>query len=683
MPRINNSPKPNRPKKFKCPSVKKSQKYLITQDNQFIYAKYGDITANELKFFYYVISKLNSISDKDFELHEVPVSEILGEVLSHESEDNYTYIKNLCRSLSKRILEDETLVFDPVTNKKEEMFEVMAIFKRIQYLKRKAVICYQLNDCLKPYLLGLRKNFTQIPLQHILPIRSGYAIRIYQILLSELKQNKNETTRYLIELQDILCVPKSYYKWKDFKNNVLEPSLKEINATTDIVASYRTKKERQKITQIVFEICYKDLQKRKDQAKDKEQQRIQIEVIKPLTELVNKTLAYPTDPLDENAIIALVYRGMHEIKEVKGKLQVVLTLEEVNNPRKKQPLIISNAHQIEKLKAMHENYEKKFFTQNASKILKNKDGSGLAFSQQIQENLKKRNEEDKPKTTPNTKAMAMIEKIKKRNVADLFSNNTQEDSPNQWKFFSLIPIERTCMPTKDLSKLIEKLNHEKNNAIKNGIYHLIQIKFSYNSNRIEGSSLTYEQTAHIFDKSALITEKNENIRLDDIFETINHFECVNYLLESYKEPLSLEYLKTLHKILKNNCSDEIIGGFKKHPNFVGDSATTRPQLVESELTNLLQRYHSLIATSLENIIDFHVAFEKIHPFSDGNGRVGRLVMFKECLKNNIMPFIIENEHKAFYYRGIREYHNTKGYLKDTILQSQDNFNEMVSYFFSK
>ncbi|GAA8632362.1 Fic family protein [Helicobacter pylori] len=239
------------------------------------------------------------------------------------------------------------------------------------------------------------------------------------------------------------------------------------------------------------------------------------------------------------------------------------------------------------------------------------------------------------------------------------------------------------MPTKDLSKLIEKLNHEKKNAIKNGIYHLIQIKFSYNSNRIEGSSLTYEQTAHIFDKSALITEKNENIRLDDIFETINHFECVNHLLESYKEPLSLEYFKTLHKILKNNCSDEVIGGFKKHPNFVGDSVTTRPQLVEKELTNLLQRYHSLTATNLENIIDFHVAFEKIHPFSDGNGRVGRLVMFKECLKNNIMPFIIENEHKAFYYRGIREYHKTKGYLKDTILQSQDNFNEMVSYFFSK
>lgn len=438
MPKINNEPKPNkRPKKFKRPSVKKSQKYLITQDNRFIYAKYGDTTANELKFFYYVISKLNSISDKDFELHEVPISEILGEVLDHENLDaNYLYIKNLCRSLSKRILEDETLVFDPVTNKKEEMFEVMAIFKRIQYLKRKAVICYQLNDCLKPYLLGLRKNFTQIPLQHILPIRSGYAIRIYQMLLSELKQNRNKVTRYLIELQDVLCVPKSFYAWINFKRRVLEPSIKEINATTDIIASYTTKKQRQKITEIVFEICYKDLQKRKDQAKAKEQQRIQIEVIKPLTELKDKTLAYPTDPLDENAIIALVYRGMHEIKEVKGKLQVVLTLEEANNPRKKQPLIISNAHQIEKLKAMHENYEKKFFTQNASKILKNKDGKGTAYIQQIQENLKKRKEEEKAietKATPTTKAEAVsiLEKIKKRNVADLFSNNTQEDPPNQ------------------------------------------------------------------------------------------------------------------------------------------------------------------------------------------------------------------------------------------------------------
>ncbi|BAW52501.1 plasmid replication protein (plasmid) [Helicobacter pylori] len=432
MPKVNNEPKPKRPKKFKRPSVKKSQKYLITQDNRFIYAKYGDTTANELKFFYYIISKLNSINDKGFEACEIPINEILGEVLEHENLDaNYLYIKKICESLSKRYLLDETLSKDPETNREIERFISMPLFRFLEYTKGQATIKYQLNDCLKPYLLGLRKNFTQIPLQHILPIRSGYAIRIYQMLLSELKQNKNETTRYLIELQDVLCVPKSFYKWDNFKQRVLEPSLKEINATTDIVASYRTKKERQKITQIVFEICYKDLQKRKDQAKDKEQQRIQIEVIKPLTELKDKTLAYPTDPLDENAIIALVYRGMHEIKEVKGKLQVVLTLEEANNPRKKQPLIISNANQIEKLKAMHESYKKKFFTQNASKILKNKDGKGTAYIQQIQENLKKRNEEEQPKTTPDTKAMAMIEKIKKRNVADLFTNNTQEDPPNQ------------------------------------------------------------------------------------------------------------------------------------------------------------------------------------------------------------------------------------------------------------
>ncbi len=438
MPRINNEPKPNkRPKKFKRPSVKKSQKYLVTQDNRFIYAKYGDTTANELKFFYYVISKLNSISDKGFEACEIPINEILGEVLDHENLDaNYLYVKKLCESLSKRYLLDETLSIDPITNKEVDNFKTMPLFRFLQYTKGQATIKYQLNDILKPYLLGLRKNFTQIPLQHILPIRSGYAIRIYQMLLSELKQNKNETTRTLIELQDILCVPKSMYKWDNFKQRILEPSIKEINATTDIVAGYRPLKERQKIVKLEFEICYKDLQRRKDQAKDKEQQRIQVEVIKPLTELKDKTLAYPTDPLDENAIIALVYRGMHEIKEVKGKLQVVLTLEEANNPRKKQPLIISSANQIEKLKAMHENYEKKFFTQNASKILKNKDGKGSVYIQQIQENLKKRKEEEKAietKATPTTKAEAVsiLEKIKKRNVADLFSNNTQEDPPNQ------------------------------------------------------------------------------------------------------------------------------------------------------------------------------------------------------------------------------------------------------------
>ncbi len=458
MPKVNNEPKPKKPKKFKRPTLKKSQKYLVTQDNRLIYAKYGDTTANELKFFYYIISKLNSISDKGFEVCEVPISEILGEVLSHENLDaNYLYIKKLCKSLLGRYFIDETLSIDPETNKEVDKFLGMPMFKILEYTKGEATIKYQLNEYLKPYLLGLRKNFTQIPLQHILPIRSGYAIRIYQMLLSELKQNRNEIEMNLLYLQDVLCVPKSYYKWKDFKNNVLEPSIKEINATTDIIADYRPLKQRQKIVKLAFEICYKDLQRRKDQAKDKEQQRIQVEVIKPLTELVNKTLAYPTDPLDENAIIALVYRGMHEIKEVKGKLQVVLTLEEANNPRKKQPLIISNANQIEKLKAMHENYQKKFFTQNASKILKNKDGSGLAFSQQIQENLKKRKEEDKPKTTPNTKAMAIIEKIKKRNVADLFTNNTQEDPPNQWNFFHWSQLKgHACQLRNSVFESLEK-----------------------------------------------------------------------------------------------------------------------------------------------------------------------------------------------------------------------------------
>ncbi|GAA7470945.1 hypothetical protein ID1074_14730 [Helicobacter pylori] len=436
MPKVRSELNPKRPKKFKRPSLKKSQKYLITQDNRLIYAKYGDTTANELKFFYYVISKLNSISDKGFEACEIPINEILGDVLDHERMDHhYTYIKKLCESLSKRYLLDETLSIDPETNKEVDNFKTMPLFRFLEYTKGQATIKYQLNDCLKPYLLGLRKNFTQIPLQHILPINSGYAIRIYQMLLCELKQNRNETTRYLIELQDILCVPKSMYKWDNFKRNVLEPSLKEINATTDIVADYRPLKQRQKIVKLAFELCYKDLQRRKDQAKDKEQQRIQVEVIKPLTELKNKNLAYPTDPLDENDNIALVYRGMHEVKEVKGKLQVVLTLEEVSNPRKKQQLIIANASQVEKLKAMHERYEQKFFTQNASKVLKNKDGKGLANAQQIKENLKKRMEEDKtkqetpPTPTQNTKEIAKVESMKKT-LGGLFSNHIKKDPPN-------------------------------------------------------------------------------------------------------------------------------------------------------------------------------------------------------------------------------------------------------------
>ncbi len=421
MPRVRSELNPKRPKKFKRPSVKKSQKYLITQDNRLIYAKYGDMTANELKFFYYVISKLNPLNDKDFELCEMPTSEILGEVLDHESFENYTYIAKLCNSLLKRVFIDETRTIDPATNKEIHEFVGMPMFQKLKYKQGEALIYYQLNESLKPYLLGLRKNFTQIPLQRILPIKSGYAIRIYQMLLSELKQNRNEIEMNLLYLQDMLCVPKSFYAWIDFKRNVLEPSLKEINATTDIVASYRTKKQRQKITEIVFEICYKDLQKRKDQAKDKEQQRIQMEVIKPLAELKDKTLAYPTDPLDENAIIALVYRGMHEIKEVKGKLQVVLTLEEANNPRKKQPLIISNATQIEKLKAMHENYNKKFFTQNAPKILKNKDGKGSVYIQQIKENLKKRKEEE-------------ANKQETKDLGNLFQQHlTKKDPPNQWR----------------------------------------------------------------------------------------------------------------------------------------------------------------------------------------------------------------------------------------------------------
>ncbi len=450
MPRVRSELNPKRPKKFKRPSLKKSQKYLITQDNRLIHAKYGDMVANELKFFYYIISKLNPLNDKDFELCEMPTSEILGEVLDHESFENYTYIAKLCNSLLKRVFIDETRTIDPTTNKEIHEFVGMPMFQKLKYKQGEAIIKYQLNESLRPYLLGLKKNFTQIPLQHILPIKSGYAIRIYQMLLSELKQNRNEVEMELLYLQDVLCVPKSMYAWIDFKRNVLEPSLKEINATTDIVADYRPLKERQKIVKLEFQLCYKDLQRRKDQAKNKETQRIQAEVIEPLNELKNKTLAYPTDPLDENAISALVYRGMHEVKEVKGKLQVVLTLEEANNPRKKQQLILTNANQIEKLKAMQKQHEYKRLSKNKKLILEDKDGSGLAYAKQIKENFKKGKEEaktieNKPTPIKKNKAVNNAEKIKngtffkdkqeiesmKKTLGGLFTNHKQKDPPNQ------------------------------------------------------------------------------------------------------------------------------------------------------------------------------------------------------------------------------------------------------------
>lgn len=235
-------------------------------------------------------------------------------------------------------------------------------------------------------------------------------------------------------------------------------------------------------------------------------------------------------------------------------------------------------------------------------------------------------------------------------------------------------------------KLLETLQEEKSSNLKGGIYHKTQVRLTYNTNRIEGSKLSEEQTRYIYETNTLFTEKGENTaNIDDIIETVNHFQCFDYMLKIAKEPLSEEHIKEFHKILKTNTSDSKkewfnVGEYKLKPNVVGGIETSKPNEVEKDISQLLKNYNQKNNLEIFDIIDFHYEFEAIHPFQDGNGRVGRLIMFKECLKNNIVPFIIEDEFKFFYYRGLSEYPKIKGYLIDTCLSAQDNYMELMKYF---
>lgn len=235
-------------------------------------------------------------------------------------------------------------------------------------------------------------------------------------------------------------------------------------------------------------------------------------------------------------------------------------------------------------------------------------------------------------------------------------------------------------------RLLDRLLEEKAMKLKGCLYHQTQIKFAYNSNRIEGSRLSEAQTRYIYETNTISVEPNEVANVDDIIETINHFFCFDYMLAKADEELTEEMIKEFHRLLKRNTSDERkewfrIGDYKLRPNAVGDMKTTAPAKVTGEIQKLLMDYRNKKNVSLENIVDFHYRFEIIHPFQDGNGRVGRIIMFKECLKNDILPFIIDNEHKLFYYRGLNEYTREKGYLMDTCLSAQDQYEEMVSYFY--
>ncbi len=232
--------------------------------------------------------------------------------------------------------------------------------------------------------------------------------------------------------------------------------------------------------------------------------------------------------------------------------------------------------------------------------------------------------------------------------------------------------------------LLDVLKEEKQGQVRGGIYHKIQIELTYNSNHIEGSKLTHEQTRYIFETNT-IGINEFGIKVDDIIEATTHFRCIDEIIDNAKAPLSEKMIKHLHFILKTGTSDAkkdwfTVGDYKKLPNEVGGRETTLPEKVADEMKALLLEYNSKEEKTLNDIIEFHVRFECIHPFQDGNGRIGRLIMFKECLKYNIVPFIIEDNIKMFYYRGLNEWDREKGYLTDTCLSAQDKLKKYLDYF---
>jgi Fic family protein len=234
--------------------------------------------------------------------------------------------------------------------------------------------------------------------------------------------------------------------------------------------------------------------------------------------------------------------------------------------------------------------------------------------------------------------------------------------------------------------LLQHLQEEKRMKLKGGLYHQTQVKLAYNSNRIEGSRLSEEQTRCIFETNTLDVPPEETADVDDIVETANHFACFDFMLEHAAEPLSEGFIKELHRILKSSTSDARKGWFrvrdyKARPNVVGDAPTTSPGKVAAAMQALLAGYTGRQVIGLQDILEFHVRFERIHPFQDGNGRVGRLLLFKECLAHGVMPFIIDHEHKLFYYRGLKEYDTEPGYLTGTCQSAQDRYTAMVRYFY--
>lgn len=232
--------------------------------------------------------------------------------------------------------------------------------------------------------------------------------------------------------------------------------------------------------------------------------------------------------------------------------------------------------------------------------------------------------------------------------------------------------------------LLDILQEQKKSKYTGGIYHKTQIDLTYHSNHMEGSRLTHDQTRYIFETNTICAE-NEVLNVDDVIETVNHFRCIDMIIDHAKAALTEKFIKELHRTLKNGTSDSrkdwfAVGGYKRLPNEVGGIGTALPEEVAGKMKALLAEYQAKEKKTFEDILDFHVRFERIHPFQDGNGRVGRLIMFKECLKYHIVPFIIEDSLKLFYYRGLKEWDNERGYLMDTCLTAQDRYKAYLDYF---
>lgn len=237
---------------------------------------------------------------------------------------------------------------------------------------------------------------------------------------------------------------------------------------------------------------------------------------------------------------------------------------------------------------------------------------------------------------------------------------------------------------KQIMPLLAVLREQKEMKLKGGIYHRTQIDLTYNSNHIEGSRLSHEQTRFIFETNTVGFE-GDSIRVDDIIETTNHFRCIDYIIDRAETRLTESLIKELHLMLKSGTSDSrkewfAVGDYKRFPNEVGGCETTAPENVKREISALLKEYNSIKEKTFDDILDFHCSFESIHPFQDGNGRVGRLIMFKECLANGFVPFIIMDELKMFYYRGLQQWHSIKEYLRDTCLSAQDNYKVLMDYY---